>query len=180
MCCDLAYGVSNGKCDWNDTMVKNESSTDDDYSSRYSIKQNTNLGLPFSLVAGESVAFCADVYFWNDTSANIVGRLCWHDKQLGHVRRCHDGSHLPLNMKFSVSDIAPGYDGGYLVWCLKNAGTISGQPYVEFSAITNDENGGNEPESIAEGMPFAHPEGELGQYLKYTIGTIAFVGSTMT
>lgn len=81
-----------------------------------------------------------------------------------------DDQDTPITMKFSVSNIAPGYDSGYLVWCLKNAGTISGRPYIEFSTITNSENGENEPESIAEGMPYARPEGELGQYLKYTIG----------
>jgi hypothetical protein len=49
-------------------MVKNESSTNDDYSSYYSIKQNTDLGSPFNLGTDETVAFCVDVYFWDDTS----------------------------------------------------------------------------------------------------------------
>jgi predicted ribosomally synthesized peptide with SipW-like signal peptide len=76
----------------------------------------------------------------------------------------------PITMHFEVSNIAPGYDSGYQVWCLKNVGSVPGQPYVEFSVITNDENGTNEPEDIAEAEAYASTEGELGQYLKYTIG----------
>jgi predicted ribosomally synthesized peptide with SipW-like signal peptide len=76
----------------------------------------------------------------------------------------------PITQHFEVSDIAPGYDSGYMVWCLKNVGSIPGQPSVEFSAITNDENGTTEPEDEAELEAYASTEGELGQYLKPTIG----------
>ncbi len=76
----------------------------------------------------------------------------------------------PLSMHFDVSDVAPGYDSGYEVWCLKNVGTIPGQPSVEFSVIVNDENGTTEPEDEAEAESYASTEGELGQYLKPTIG----------
>lgn len=77
----------------------------------------------------------------------------------------------PITMIFSVGDVAPGYDSGYQVWCLENTGTIPGQPYVSFSAIPNNENGVIvDTESKAELESYARPDGELGQYLKYTIG----------
>ena len=76
----------------------------------------------------------------------------------------------PITLKYSISDIAPGYDSGYQVWCLKNTGSVPGQPHVEFSTIINNENGTNEPEDAAEAETYARAAGELGQYLKYTIG----------
>lgn len=82
-----------------------------------------------------------------------------------------DNQNDPITQHFAVTDVKPGYDSGYKVWCLKNTGNIPGQPYVEFSSITNSENGVNEPESVAETQSYASAtEGELGQYLKTTIG----------
>jgi len=76
----------------------------------------------------------------------------------------------PLTQQFTASNIAPGYDSGYKVFCLKNTGTLPGKPSVEFSAIVNSENGVNGPETTAEAQSYASSDGELGQYLKYTIG----------
>lgn len=70
-------------------------------------------------------------------------------------------------VSFNVSNIAPGYTTGYQVYCLKNTGTIPGQPSVEFSAVTNSENGLFGPEAAVDSSA---DEGELGQYLKRTIG----------
>jgi len=82
-----------------------------------------------------------------------------------------DDEDTPITKHFSVSDLAPGYDSGYSVWCLKNTGTIPGQPYIEFSTVTNNENGIYEDtEGDAETEAYARTEGELGEYLKYTIG----------
>ena len=76
----------------------------------------------------------------------------------------------PVSEKFEVASIAPGYDSGYKVYCLKNTGTVPGQPSVEFSAMINSENGASGPEIEAETESYASSEGELGQYMKYTIG----------
>jgi len=66
-----------------------------------------------------------------------------------------------------ITNMKPGDDTGYYKWRLKNTGSLPGRLYVEFKIISNDENGINEPEANAgdTGEP-----GELGQYLKYTIG----------
>lgn len=78
----------------------------------------------------------------------------------------------PISLKFAVEGIAPGYESGYQVWCLKNTGTEPGKPRVEFSTIVNSENTeATEPEIAAEEEIYASEDGELGQYLKYTIGT---------
>ena len=77
----------------------------------------------------------------------------------------------------TVSDIAPGWEGGYR-WTLKNVGSISGKVSVEFSAITNLDNVQTEPELIAEAQPWhvirstlGDPDnGELGEYLSTTGG----------
>lgn len=86
-----------------------------------------------------------------------------------------DNNDDPNVVSVSLSNMKPG-DKHVLKWCLKNAGTIAGTPSVEFSAITNEENGENEPETEAEGALYAgngyagttlgRAEGELGQYLK--------------
>lgn len=74
----------------------------------------------------------------------------------------------PITLKFDVSNIAPGYDSGYLKWKCKNVGTLDGTLSVVFSIIVNSDNGQNEPE-LATGDDDSDV-GELGQYLKYTIG----------
>lgn len=76
----------------------------------------------------------------------------------------------PITMHFDASNIAPGYDSGYKIWCVKNVGTVPGQPYVTFSSITNNENGVAGPETSAEAQSYASTDGELGQYLKTVIG----------
>jgi hypothetical protein len=61
----------------------------------------------------------------------------------------------------------PGDDTGYYKWCLRNAGSIPGKVSVTFSVVVNNENTVVEPETAAEGQPYASsPDGELGQYLK--------------
>lgn len=95
-----------------------------------------------------------------------------------------------------ISDIKPGWSA-YYKWTLKNMGSIAGKVKVQFSAITNSENGVNEPEADAEDDPspvpalwrigpdtLGRPEGELGEYLKASLRKIdrfnAFVESTQT
>lgn len=53
-------------------------------------------------------------------------------------------------VSFNVSNVAPGYTTGYQVYCLKNTGTIPGQPSVEFGPITNNENGLFGPEALVD------------------------------
>ena len=79
------------------------------------------------------------------------------------------GSSAPITIV--VANMKPGDDTGYYKWKCRNAGSISGKLYVDFSAITNAENGLNDPETKAGD---AGEPGELGQYLKYTIGWAPF------
>lgn len=81
-----------------------------------------------------------------------------------------DGEDGPLTQKFSATGVAPGYDSGYMKFCLANVGSLPGKPSVDFSAIINNENGVAGPETAAELESYAPADGELGQYLKYTIG----------
>jgi predicted ribosomally synthesized peptide with SipW-like signal peptide len=87
-----------------------------------------------------------------------------------------DNKDDPLVVHIELSDIAPGWSQKYK-WVLKNTGSISGKVRVEFSPITNNENGVNEPEAIAEAEPYGYQgaratlgdpnAGELGEYLKF-------------
>jgi len=82
-----------------------------------------------------------------------------------------DGEDDPNVVHLSYTNLKPGETYGYYKWCLRNDGSVDGQPSVEFSVIANNENGTNEPEDTAEAEPYASAtEGELGQYLKPTIG----------
>lgn len=74
-----------------------------------------------------------------------------------------DGPVVTMNF----SNMKPGDSTGYRVYCLKNTGTIPAQPYVEFSTIINKENGLFGPENLID---LTSGVGELGQYLKPTIG----------
>jgi len=67
---------------------------------------------------------------------------------------------------YSLSNMKPGDDTGYYKWVLKNDGTLSGKLSVNFSVITNNDNGLTEPELACDTTGGSHPEGELGQYLK--------------
>lgn len=80
-----------------------------------------------------------------------------------------DDQDDPNVMHITLNNMKPG-DSITYKWCLKNTGSIPGVPTVEFSAITNNENGTNEPEDAAEAQPYASTGGELGQYLKTSIG----------
>jgi hypothetical protein len=73
-----------------------------------------------------------------------------------------------------VGPIYPGWQGSYY-WKLKNTGNLPGRVSIEFTPITNYENGMNEPEEIAEaqlywGRSLGRDAGELGQYLSVTGG----------
>ena len=73
-------------------------------------------------------------------------------------------------MTISVSNIAPGWQGIYQ-WTLHNVGSLPGYLYVEFSPITNNDNGCNDPETEAETNEYGAvspgaDEGELGAYLR--------------
>lgn len=68
-------------------------------------------------------------------------------------------------------NMKPGDSTGYQVYCMRNAGTVTGTVSVEFGTVVNNENGTNTPEDIAEAKPFiGFTEGELGQYLKRAVG----------
>jgi len=76
----------------------------------------------------------------------------------------------PQVVPINISGIAPGYNtvapiGPYYVWVVRNIGTLPGRLSVTFSQIINNENVIVEPESAAEGQPYANAAGELGQYL---------------
>ena len=73
----------------------------------------------------------------------------------------------PCTQHIVLDNIKPGQKQRYW-WVLKNVGTITGQPYVTFSAIINKENVRTEPE-IEAGDPTPNV-GELGQYLTVWIG----------
>jgi len=79
-----------------------------------------------------------------------------------------DGQDNPA-ASYSLGDMKPG-DSVCYTWCLKNVGSIPGVPSVEFSAITNNENGTNDPEDDAEAQSYASAGGELGEYLKTCTG----------
>jgi len=68
----------------------------------------------------------------------------------------------------TVSNIAPGWSSGDLRWTLKNAGSLSGILWLEFTNIVNNENGLEEPEIGADGENGGEP-GELGDYLKHKL-----------
>jgi len=81
-----------------------------------------------------------------------------------------------ISFTITLSDLKPGFDSGYYKWCLKNVGTLPGKLSVTFHIISDDENGINEPEAIAEAQPYGykgarptlgHPSrGELSEFLK--------------
>ena len=77
MCMDDGTGshTGNGQCDWDDTIIKNFSSTQDDYSSSSSIALNADLaaGKNIQIPAGGSAQFCMGVKFIDDTSNSWWG-----------------------------------------------------------------------------------------------------------
>ena len=76
-CLDNGTGshTGNGICDWDDTIIKGFSSTQDDYSATYSIKTDTDLAAAknYVLAAGSNVDFCAAVKFIDDASNSWWG-----------------------------------------------------------------------------------------------------------
>lgn len=81
-----------------------------------------------------------------------------------------DGEDDPNIVSVTLNNMKPGDNTGYYKWVLKNAGTQPGKPSVTFSIIVNDDNGLIEPEQKAGDTTGGAGEGELGQYLKPTIG----------
>ena len=96
-----------------------------------------------------------------------------------------DGTDNPNLAHIDISNRQPG-DIQWINWTLKNVGSIPGKVSVEFSAITNNENGSNEPEDIAEAKPFTAygprttlggpVNGELGEYLITALQLSSSVG----
>ena len=86
-------------------------------------------------------------------------------------------------LHFDFDNLKPGWSNNYS-WVLKNAGSVSGQPSLTFSSITNNENGVLEPEVGANGENGDEP-GELGSILRMNIywrqdaGTWNYIGSTI-
>jgi len=78
-----------------------------------------------------------------------------------------DDQDDPDVVSLTIEDIEPGWSERYS-WILKNVGTIAGQPSLEFSAITNNENTVTEPEDGAAGENGGEP-GELGDVLRMNI-----------
>lgn len=60
----------NERCDWDDTRFRAPGSTNDDYSSTYSIKTNFDYAAGYNIILdpGETVTFCTEVKFYDDTS----------------------------------------------------------------------------------------------------------------
>lgn len=69
----------------------------------------------------------------------------------------------PSTLQMTLGNIAPGYEGRWL-YKVKNIGTLNGKLSVEFSAITNNDNGLTNPESAVDSTG-GDGEGELGAYL---------------
>jgi spore coat-associated protein N len=65
------------------------------------------------------------------------------------------------NFAFTVTNVAPG-SAGIDTWTLTNDGSIDGSLSITVSAVTNDDNGQNEPELLVDD---AGPDGELGANL---------------
>jgi len=119
------------------------------------------------LIAGMFAGAGTMAYF-NDTEE--VGQ---HTMEAGTLD-LEVGSSAPITI--SIQNIAPGWSKTYS-WTLTNTGSITGVVKVEFSPVTEYENGENEPESIAEDMTFTpagcgpqtvgiEDSGELGYFLK--------------
>ena len=75
----------------------------------------------------------------------------------------------------TLSNMKPGDDTGYYKWVLRNVGTLPGNLSATFVIISDNENGEEEPEAIAEDEPYGyqgarptlgHPDrGELSEFL---------------
>lgn len=82
-----------------------------------------------------------------------------------------DGVDDDLVAHYDLANMKPGDDTGYYKWCLQNVGSLAGVPWIEFSPIINNDNAcAMEPEANVDAT-CGDGEGELGQYLKPTIGT---------
>ncbi len=77
MCVESGAGphATNKKCDWDDTILKSFSSTQDDYSSYYSIKQNYDYADNKNIIIepGEEKSFCTAVKFIDDQTNSWWG-----------------------------------------------------------------------------------------------------------
>lgn len=75
-----------------------------------------------------------------------------------------DDAESPVIANVDLSGMVPGETYSQ-TWILKNTGSLEGQPSVEFSAITEDDNGCVSPETDAGDVTCGPGEGELGQEL---------------
>jgi len=80
-----------------------------------------------------------------------------------------NNSDDPQIVTIALSNMKPGQDSGYYKFIVKNVGSLAGKHYVHFVIHANDDNNLTEPESACDSTGGAG-QGELGQYLKYTIG----------
>ena len=76
-CLDAGAGShsTNNHCDWDDIRFKSPGSTNDDYSSYYSIKQNYDYAASKNIVLqpSESVVFCTELRFVDDATNSWWG-----------------------------------------------------------------------------------------------------------
>jgi predicted ribosomally synthesized peptide with SipW-like signal peptide len=79
----------------------------------------------------------------------------------------------PCTQHITLSNIAPGWSKMY-DWTLKNTGSITGVVKVEFSAITEIENGMNEPELVAEATVYT-PAGCGQQTVGLVTGELGYL-----
>jgi len=115
------------------------------------------LGITSVLAIGATTAYFSDTEI-STGNTFVAGTL---NLQVGGL----EGAVVPM----VYSKLQPGFDSGYTVYCLKNTGSLPGQPYVEFSQMINNDNGIFGPEAVID-QTGGDGQGELGQYLKYTIG----------
>jgi predicted ribosomally synthesized peptide with SipW-like signal peptide len=100
LCFDDGTGshTGNGHCDWDDNKVKDFSSTQDDYSSTYSISLDTDLasGVNKVLQPGDEVDFCVGVKFIDDQSNS------WWGGQNGLTNNMAMGDSASMDLVFGL------------------------------------------------------------------------------
>lgn len=92
---------TNNKCDWDDTIIKGFSSTQDDYSSYYSIPQNTDLAASKNIIldAGTEKTFCTGVKFIDDKTNS------WWGGQGNLTNNMAMTDDAQLDFKFSLQQL---------------------------------------------------------------------------
>ena len=105
MCLDDGAGshTGNHKCDWDDTIIKGFSSTQDDYSSSYSIPVGTDLAASKDIILqpGESVDFCTAVKFIDDESN------AWWGRQGSLTNNMAMSDDAQMDVVFGLTQVSP-------------------------------------------------------------------------